>query len=195
MASLNEHSRDKRDIHDRHSITWLLPALLLLLIILCLALATSSPLANPAPGSLFVYDFRHGEYPSLASGSATLTDEENNHALYFDEIGDDIISESFTLSIGLRFDIRVVGLRSVGPTSLVNDEPCFTIDALDESMTVIDTKYIDFIEVDTTYSVQFMDLNIKRVRLQLTDFATMTLVGHLVYAVMIDMISATDIGA
>jgi hypothetical protein len=195
MDSSNARSHNKRDIRDWHSITWLLPAFLLLLIILCLALATSSPLANPAPGSLFVYDFRHGEYPSLASGSATLTDEDNNHALYFDEVGEDIVSETFTLSLGLRFDIRVVGLRSVGHTSLVNDEPCFTIDALDESMTVIDTKYIDSVEAGNTYSVQFMDLNIKRVRLELTDFATMTLVGHLVYAVMIDMISATDIGA
>ena len=195
MDSSNARSQDKRDIRDQHSITWLPPAFLLLLIILCLALAIGSTLATPTPGELFVYDFRQGEYPSLASGSATLIDEDNNHALYFDEIGDYIVSETFTLSLGLRFDIRIVGLRSVGPTSLINDDPCFTIDAFDESMTVIDTKYIDSVEAGNTYSVYFVNLNIKYVQLYLTDFATTTPAGYLVYAVMVDMISATDIEA
>jgi hypothetical protein len=186
-------ANEKTKTNNKRVLTLILPILLALLAILLLAMRGIASPSIEDDQPLFEYDFRSGTYPDGTSGDAEIIEESGYYNLYFDEIGDQFVSGSFSAWRTLTIDIHVSGLNLVGTMDESEANPVFTIAGYDQSNALVRSATIDEVTVGAASRVSMDGRGISYFLLTLTDYARESTNPGLALGVLISQIVGQDL--
>jgi len=168
-----EQRKENIDKVETNNSKRLLVALLLFFTVLIATLSVGDfVLSGTHLVELFDYDFRLGIYPISSSGTALIQDEGAYKALRFDELDDSFNSATFDSTPIKKIEISISGFELVGDESMITIDAIFTINGFDSSETLIETRPVSSVSIDTPVSIYFQEDDITSFQLIMTNYAT-----------------------